>query len=88
MRIGAHVNRALAYFKLSHVTYILLLCDLWQRWAVGRVFVCVQAPSYSSLGFGESFSQHIFHTEIQIVFFNVNQKEDMIRISPKFSVAE
>lgn len=50
----AHVNRALPYFKLSHVTYILLLCDLWQRWAVGRLFARVRTPPSLSVAFSSS----------------------------------
>lgn len=67
------------HFKLSHVTYILLLCDLWQRWAVGRLFARVQTPPSLSVALGGSFSRHIFPTETPIITFLL--KEDMSRES-------
>lgn len=74
MRICAHVSRALPYFKLSHVTYILLLCDLWQRWAVGRLFARVQTPPSLSVALGQAFSRHIFQTETPIIMFLLKRR--------------
>lgn len=51
--VFACVNWALAYLKLSRVTYILLLCDVWPGWAASWARA---SPSLFSVACNKLFS--------------------------------